>query len=505
MKAKNCLEAINISKHFGELKALDKVTLLLKKGSFHALLGENGAGKSTLVKCIMGYYKPDEGEVVFGNKQQIILNPHDAMNLGIGMVYQHFTLIPNMTVAENIVLSRPKLPAVINWHKEMQLLEEKMQDMPFQIPLDKQVNKLSAGEKQKVEIIKQLMLDIKILILDEPTSVLTPNEADEVLGKIKQMTIDKDMSVLIITHKFREVMNFADEVTVLRKGTFAGSAKVADVSSQDLATMMVGSEIISEAFERNEMDNSQTEPVININNISVENDEGLDVVKDLSMQIKAGEIVGIAGVSGNGQKQLVEVLAGQTQLKNGEIKLHNEEYSATREQMRKHKFHCLPEEPLKNACVANMSVADNLAFRRFDREPFSWKNWLLNRKAFIDNAQQMIERFSIRTPDEYQQIGKLSGGNVQRTVLAIELAHEVDVLVVANPCFGLDFGAVAEVRKKIMQARNNGAAILLVSEDLDEILELSDRFYVISSGALVYETKPQNANLTEIGQYMAGH
>ncbi len=505
MKNQNCLEAINISKRFGDLKALDKVSLILKKGSFHALLGENGAGKSTLVKCIMGYYKPDEGEVVFGNKQQVILNPHDAMNLGIGMVYQHFTLIPNMTVAENIVLSRPKLPAVINWRKEMQDLEQKMQDMPFQINLNKQVNKLSAGEKQKVEIIKQLMLDIKILILDEPTSVLTPTEADEVLGKIKQMTVEKEMSVLIITHKFREVMGFSDEVTVLRKGKFAGSARVTDVSERELASMMIGSEYVSESFERDEVEISADDTVINIDKLTVENDEGIDVVRELSMQIGAGEIVGIAGVSGNGQKQLVEALAGQTDIKTGQIKLHGEAYMATRDQMRQHKFHCLPEEPLKNACVPNMSVADNLAFRRFDREPFSKKNWLLNRKAFIDNARQMIERFSIRTPDEYQQIGKLSGGNVQRTVLARELASEVDVLVVANPCFGLDFGAVAEVRKKIMQTRNNGAAILLVSEDLDEILELSDRFYVISDGELVYETNPQQANLTEIGQYMAGH
>jgi len=505
MKSENILEVIDISKRFGDLTVLNKVSLTLKKGSFHALLGENGAGKSTLVKCIMGYYKAEEGEVLFGNKQQIIENPNEAMNLGIGMVYQHFTLIPNMTVAENIVLSRPSLPGVINWPKEMKELEIKMKEMPFYIPLDAQINKLAAGEKQKVEIIKQLMLDVKILILDEPTSVLTPNEADEVLGKIKQMTQERGMSVLIITHKFREVMNFADEVTVLRKGEYAGSAQVKDVTPEYLANMMVGSEIINESLQRDEISPSEMKPVISLDKINIENDEGFDVVCDLSMEIKSGEIVGIAGVSGNGQKQLVEVLAGQSFLKSGEIKLHGEDYSAKREQMRKHKFHCLPEEPLKNACVSNMSVADNLAFRLYDRPPFSWKNWLLNKKVFSVNAKEMIKQFSIRTPDEEQQIGKLSGGNVQRTVLARELAHDVDVLIVANPCFGLDFGAVAEVRKKIMQARNKGAAVLLVSEDLDEILELSDRFYVISGGSLVYQTIPKQANLTEIGQYMAGH
>ena len=235
--SKYALEAINISKRFGGLTVLDEVTLQLRKGSFHALLGENGAGKSTLVKCVMGYYKPDQGEVLFGNRQQRIKSPHDAMSMGIGMVYQHFTLIPNMTVAENIVLSRPQLSRVINWRKEKKALIQKMQDMPFDVPLDMSVNRLAAGEKQKVEIVKQLLLDIKVLILDEPTSVLTPNEADEVLGKIKQMTQEQGLSVLIITHKFREVMNFADEVTVLRKGKFAGAAQVADVTPKSLANM----------------------------------------------------------------------------------------------------------------------------------------------------------------------------------------------------------------------------------------------------------------------------
>ena len=506
MKQKNALEALNVSKRFGELCALDKVTLQLKQGSFHALLGENGAGKSTLVKCIMGYYKPDEGEVLFGNKQEIITNPHDAMSLGIGMVYQHFTLIPNMTVAENIVLSRPSLPRVINWRNEMKNLHVRMKDMPFDIPLDVSVNRLAAGEKQKVEIIKQLMLDIKVLILDEPTSVLTPNEADEVLGKIKKMTEEKDLSVLIITHKFREVMNFADEVTVLRKGQYAGAAQVSDVTPQSLANMMVGSEVISEPLNRNDTGAAQSDDiVVSISDLHVQDDEGTDVVSGLSMSVKSGEIVGIAGVSGNGQKQLVEALAGQRLAESGVIKLHNEAYTAQREQMRKHKFYCLPEEPLKNACVGNMTVADNLAFRLYDRPPFAWKNWLLNKKAFVNNAKTKIEQFSIRPPDARLSIGNLSGGNVQRTVLARELAGDVDILVVANPCFGLDFGAVAEVRKRIMQARNDGAAVLLVSEDLDEILELSDRFYVISNGNLVYETIPQGANLTEIGQHMAGH
>ncbi|MBI1423250.1 MAG: ATP-binding cassette domain-containing protein [Gammaproteobacteria bacterium] len=499
----NILEAINISKRFGDLQALDNVSLKLRSGSFHALLGENGAGKSTLVKCIMGYYQPDEGEVLFGDRQQAITNPHDALLLGIGMVYQHFTLIPNMTVAENIILSRPRLPAFINWRQEMKQLRERMQNMPFQIPLEASITTLSAGEKQKVEIIKQLLLDTKVLILDEPTSVLTPTEADEVLGQIHQMTRTQGLSVLIITHKFREVMSYADEVTVLRKGKYAGAAKVSDVTPAILAEMMVGREVINEPLQRGTQ-TTQT-PVLNISDLKVDDDSGVAMLKGLSLTINTGEIVGIAGVSGNGQRELVQVLAGQRTASAGKVTVHDETYTAQRKQMRRHKFHCLPEEPLRNACVANMSVADNIAFRRFDRPPFALHNWLLNRKAIREHARTLIARFNVKTPGPGNPIGNLSGGNVQRAVLARELADDVDVLVVANPCFGLDFGAVADIHRNIMAARNRGSAVLLISEDLDEILELSDRVYVISNGKLVYETTPAEADLMTIGKHMAGH
>lgn len=498
------LEAINISKRFGELQALDNVTLKLRTGSFHALLGENGAGKSTLVKCIMGYYHPDQGEVLFGDRQRSINNPHEALLLGIGMVYQHFTLIPNMTVAENIIMSRPTLPAVIDWKKELKELQRRMDTMPFQIPINAPINSLSAGEKQKVEIIKQLLLNTKILILDEPTSVLTPTEADEVLGKIKEMTNSLDLSVLIITHKFREVMNFADEVTVLRKGKYVGSALTEDVTPASLAEMMVGSDVSTTPVERT-VTSGDHEPVLKINNLQVNDDSGVLALNKLSVSVSPGEIVGIAGVSGNGQRELVQSLAGQREAIDGFVSVNDEIYTATRKQMRRFKLHCLPEEPLRNACVANLSVAENLAFRRFDQPPFSWHGWLLNRSAIKKHATSLINRFSIKTPTPDNPVGNLSGGNVQRTVLARELAEDVDVLIVANPCFGLDFNAVNDIHQQIISTRNRGAAVLLLSEDLDEILELSDRLFVISEGELVYETTPSEAELTTIGKYMAGH
>ncbi len=503
MPSPYALEAVNISKRFGALVALDNVSLQLRRGSVHALLGENGAGKSTLVKCIMGYYQPDDGQVLFDDREQSITSPHAAHLLGIGMVYQHFTLIPNMTVAENLVLARPRLPAVLNWRAELAQLEQQMQGMPFQVPLKASVNTLAAGEKQKVEIIKQLLLNPKVLILDEPTSVLTPNEADEVLTQVRAMTRERELSVLIITHKFREVMNYADDVTVLRKGKYIGSTTVAEATPQSLATMMVGRETIATSLQRATRDAGNA--ALEIKDLWVENDTGVEIVRGLNLTVHDGEIVGIAGVSGNGQKQLVEVLAGQRQPLRGGVRVHGAAYSATRGQMRKHGFRCLPEEPLRNACVAPMSVANNLALRRFDRAPYSGAGRVLYRGVFRRTAKEWIESYGIRTPGVDAPIGDLSGGNVQRSVLARELSDAPRVLIVANPCFGLDFSAVAEIHNRIMAARNDGAAVLLVSEDLDEIMEMSDRVVVISGGVLVHETTPASADMTRIGQTMAGH
>lgn len=496
------LEAIDVSKRFGDVQALDRVSLKLRQGSIHALLGENGAGKSTLVKCIVGFYPPDAGEVLLGERQQAIANPREAHDLGIGMVYQHFTLIPNMTVLENLVLARPHLPAVIDWKQERRTIGARMQKMPFQLPLDVSVNHLAAGEKQKLEIVKQLLLDVNVLILDEPTSVLTPDEADEVLGRIRDMTREAALSVLIITHKFREVMTYADDVTVLRRGKYAGSARVAEVDVKQLAEMMVGSEFSQTALAREAL---AEQPVkLGITGLAVEDDSGMKALHDVSLYVKAGEIVGIAGVSGNGQRELVEALAGQRPVVSGEIRVMDETYTGRRRDLLRHRFHCLPEEPLRNASVPRMSVAENLAFRRFDQAPFSLHGFL-RRGEMAAAAVQAIADFKVRTPGPHASIGDLSGGNVQRAILARELGEQPNVLVVANPCFGLDFTAVTEIHARIMAARNAGAAVLLVSEDLDEILELADRIQVMSGGRLVYETTPGAADPIVIGRHMAGH
>lgn len=498
------LEVIGMTKRFGNMTALDNVSITLKPGTFHALLGENGAGKSTLVKCIMGFYTPDSGQVLINQQPHKITNPRDAHKYGIGMVYQHFTSIPAMTVAENLVLSSLEGSHIINWNAEYDRLILFMNSAPFHLDLHTPICQLAAGQKQKLEILKQLYLKSKILILDEPTSVLTPQEADEILGLLREEVIAEKLSVLMISHKFREVTAFADEVTVLRKGKFAGSGTVKKLSVSDMAEMMMGEKRETQPIKK--QTTIAKTPVLEIRNLHTNKDNGLEAICGINLVVHAGEIVGIAGVSGNGQKELVEVLAGQRPATSGEISVNGENYKATRAEMYKHQIFSLPEEPLKNACVPNMSVAENLALRTFDRSPQSVGGWLLIKKILHQVAQGLITQFSIKTPSSETPIINLSGGNVQRTVLARELSSEkVKLLIAANPCFGLDFAAVSFIHDQIVEARNRGVAVLLVSEDLDEILKIADRVLVISEGKFFYESPIADADVVEIGKRMAGH
>ncbi|MGA2231731.1 MAG: ABC transporter ATP-binding protein [Tepidisphaeraceae bacterium] len=495
------LSAIGVTKRFGSLVALDDVSMTVRPGTMHALLGGNGAGKSTLVKCIMGYYLPDAGQITLGDTPVVIRNPREALRLGIGMVYQHFTLVPNMTVAENLVLSRGKVPAVVNWKEEYANLRAFMRTTPFFIPIEAPVRSLAAGQKQKLEICKQLYLKNKVLFLDEPTSVLTPGEADELLTMLKERTTSGELTVLMITHKFREVMKFADEVTVLRTGKFAGKGLVKDLTPTDMSAMMIGSETTRTAARDMK---PRGESRLHIDGLHALDDIGLKALEDLQLQVHSGEIVGIAGVSGNGQSKLVEVLAGQRKAQTGGIKVHGEPYFASRSEIRRHKVNCLPEEPLKNTCVGNMSVAQNMVLRNFDRPPHALGRFFLNKGAIRRAAQTMIDKYRVKTPTPETPIRNLSGGNVQRAVLARELSEHVEVLIAANPCFGLDFAAAAEIRAQIIEARNRGSAVLLVSEDLDEVFELSDRIVVMFHGKFVYETPAAEADISIIGRHMAG-
>jgi general nucleoside transport system ATP-binding protein len=497
------LQVIGMTKRFGSLVALEDVSLHLKPGTFHALLGENGAGKSTLVKCVMGFYSPTAGEVRIDDRPVQIVNPRDAHKYGIGMVYQHFTSVPAMTVAENLVLSRYDSAKIINWKLELEQLRSFMDSSPFQVPLETPIAQLAAGQKQKLEILKQLYLHSRILILDEPTSVLTPAEADEVLGLLREQVTAGNLSVLMISHKFREVTAFVDEVTVLRKGRFAGHGLVKDLAIADMAEMMMGEK--KDPTPVNKVVHAESHPVLEVRNLHANKDNGVEAVSNVNLTVHSGEIVGIAGISGNGQRELVEVLAGQREATAGEILVNGAVYRATRAEMSRHCVFALPEEPLRNACVPHMSVAENMALRTFDRPPQA-KGFMLILNAIRQMAQGLIQQFSVKTPSPDTPVGNLSGGNVQRTVLARELSsEEINLLIAANPCFGLDFAAVDFIHTQIVAARNRGVAVLLVSEDLDELLKLSDRLIVISGGQFVYDSPTAEADFAAIGQSMAGH
>jgi len=519
-----------MTKRFGSFVALDQVSMSLKPGTVHALLGENGAGKSTLVKCIMGFHQPTAGDVYIGDQIKTIKSPKDAHNYGIGMVYQHFTSVPSMSVAENLVLSRYDTPFVVDWKKESAALQTFVANSPFRIALDTPVAQLAAGQKQKLEILKQLYLKHQILILDEPTSVLTPAEAEEILSLLRQEVLKGKLSILLITHKFKEVLAFADEVTILRKGERVGQGYASELSIADMSKMMLGEVDTAASVEKLATVEPTVEPtvgstdegvrvrkpdtqpapvgkpVLSIENITANRDNGLVAVDGVSLTVNSGEIVGIAGVSGNGQKELVEVLSGQRSRTKGTLSINGEPYSATRAEMFRHQIYALPEEPLKNACAPGMSVAENMSLRTFDQPPHAKWQWWLVLKEIKKMARGLVETFSVKTPSVETLISNLSGGNVQRTVLARELSSDsVKLLIAANPCFGLDFAAVEFIHREIVAARNRGVAVLLVSEDLDELLALCDRLFVISDGKLVYESEISIADLTTIGQKMAGH
>jgi simple sugar transport system ATP-binding protein len=506
------LQTFELSKRFGSFTALDRVSIDVRSGTVHALLGENGAGKSTLVKCIVGYQQPDGGAVLLGGREHDLPSPAAARALGIGMVYQHFTVVPGMTVAENLLMAKGELPAVVNWRAVRSELQAFMDSAPFRLPLDATPQDLSAGERQKLEILKQLLLKPRLLILDEPTSVLTPQEADEVLGTLRERAHAGLCTVLMITHKFREVLAFADEVSVLRRGVLVAARAVQGATAAELGASMVGAAAVAEPADTMAvMATDVAAPPrvapgavrLALHGLQVRGDRGERAVAGVDLEVRAGEIVGIAGVSGNGQRELMEALAGQRPREAGSVTVAGVDYRATRAQNRHLKVRGLPEEPLRNGCVGGMSVADNIGLRSFDQAPHA-RAGLRVPGSLAQRARELITQFRVKTQGEHAPMASLSGGNVQRAVLARELSEPADVLLVSNPVFGLDFTAVAEVHARLRAARDGGSAVLMVSEDLDELLQLADRIVVMSEGRFVHACDCAGASRHDIGRHMGG-
>ncbi len=498
------IEAAGVTKRFGPFTALDDVSLKVQPGTIHALLGENGAGKSTFVKCLLGYYRADSGDFLIDGKEEMIAQPQDADRLGLGMVYQHFTLVPSMSAAENLVMARADVPLVIDWKAERKRLDAFLSRMPFQIPLDIPLGTLAAGERQKAEILKQLYLARRLLVLDEPTSTLTPQEAEDVLRLMRSLADSGELTIIIITHKLKEVMAFADEVTVLRRGKMVGGGKVAELSAADMTTMMIGEAHNPATLDRSgdpEGECTADCPGAPLGRRSRPSRPRYRRARCAAardrrhcrrVRQRPARVAGGARRAASAARRRDQSV-GARPITHGATR-------CTRSACR-----LLPEEPLRNGCAPGMSVISNLNLRTFDRTDTGAKRLWLNRRRMSERGRQMIDMFGIRTPSPDAPIGALSGGNVQRAVLARELDGDVEVLIVANPCFGLDVKAVAEIRARIVAARNSGTAVLLISEDLDEILELSDRIVVMCEGKIVYETPGTGADAHEIGRHMAGH
>ena len=524
------LETYALTKRFGAFTALDNVTMKVAPGSVHALLGENGAGKSTLVKCIAGFHRNDGGAILTDGREQVIASPVVARALGVGMVYQHFTVAPGMTVAENLLLASGQLPTVIDWKATRARLAEFLESTPFKLDLDARPAELAAGEKQKLELLKQLYLKPRLLILDEPTSVLTPQEADEVLGHVRAIARQGLCTVLLITHKFREVTAYADGVTVLRRGRMVHTGAVADTTPAALAEAMVGSSAVhgaaaparpadpasGTAAEANASPNGtkgttgttgtaaqQGQIVLTVRDLAVMGDRGTPAVNGLALDVRGGEILGVAGVSGNGQRELVEALVGQRARAGGSVTVLGQPYHATRGENHRLRVRSLPEEPLRNACVGDLSVAENMALRDFDQAPLK-AGGRLRFARWRERARAWIAEYGVKTRGENEPIRSLSGGNVQRAVLARELAGDIALLIAANPVFGLDFAAVEEIHRRLSGVRAAGGAVLLISEDLDELLELADRIVVMSEGRIVHETSAAAAERHVLGAHMGG-
>ena len=508
------LETYGLTKRFGNFTALDDVTMRVEPGTVHALLGENGAGKSTLVKCVAGFQRAESGGVMIDGRERDISNPVIARALGIGMVYQHFTLALGMTVAENLLLASDKVPMLIDWRTKREELSAFLATTPFTLDLDVCPATLAAGEKQKLELLKQLYLKPRLLILDEPTSVLTPQEADEVLGHVREFARSGQCTVIIITHKFREVMAYADSVTVLRRGRAVHHGRVGETTPALLAQAMMGES--TEAVQANRpatriesragaasLEPHRPHVALKVENLSAQGDRGTLALHGISLSVSGGEILGVAGVSGNGQRELVEALVGQRTRLAGEVSVMGEPYQGTRDENHRLKVRSLPEEPLRNACVADLSVAENMALRDFDQAPLSWHG-LLRFASWRTRAQAWIAAYGIKTQGEGSPIRSLSGGNIQRAVLARELSGEINVLIAANPVFGLDFAAVAEIHTRLRKACAKGAGVLLISEDLDELLDMADRIIVMSEGRVVFEVAAKLADRRVLGAHMGG-
>lgn len=487
----------HVVKRFGEILVNENIDFDLVPGEVHALLGENGAGKSTLMNILGGLYCQDAGEIILHGKRAELLSPKDAIHHKVGMIHQHFKLVENLTAAENIVLGINH-GIFLHRRKINGRIQEFSQEYGLTIHPEDVVSHMSVGEKQRVEILKALYRGADILILDEPTAVLTPQETKELFMIIKKMT-ERGCGVVIITHKMQEVMEIADRITVLRKGKKVGTVQKNDVNEQQLTEMMVG-EHIGKIRKKEQL--SYDDVVLEVEGLTVKNDKGMLAVKDGSFQVKKGEILGVAGISGSGQKELAEAIAGLRVTDKGAIRIHG---TAVRGRSAAEIIDLglsyVPEDRLGMGLVGNMNIAENLILKDYRKARFR-KGIFINRKKMEEHGAMVIRRFDIKVATPRGAIRVLSGGNLQKVLLGREILEEPKVLIAAYPVRGLDIATTEAVYHLLLEQRNRGCAVLFISEDLDEIMDLSDRIIVMEGGKISGSVKPQETTIEEIGAMM---
>lgn len=495
------LEVRNLTKRFPGIVANDAVNFTLEKGEIHALLGENGAGKSTLMNMLYGLYRPDDGEILLDGQVVHINGANDAIRRGLGMVHQHFMLVPTLTVAENIILGNEVVNGVlIDIAQAQQRISQLAKNFGLDIPVDAYIHDLPVGVQQRVEIVKALYRGADILILDEPTAVLTPQEADDlfvIINRLKQ----QGKSIIFISHKLREVLALADRISVLRRGKLVGSTTPAQANEAILASMMVGRDVVLH------IDKAPATPkdvVLEVQHIRAFDDRGTVAVNDVSFTVRAGEIVGIAGVQGNGQTELVEAITGLSEPAGGNVIINGRDITGlgTNVAIDAGIGH-IPEDRHHHGLVLSYSVAENMVLSTYDVPPFA-NGMGINNEAINEQAQRLVAQFDVRTSGIDALASTLSGGNQQKVVVARELARPLTLLVAAQPTRGLDVGSIEFIHKSIVAQRDHGSAVLLVSAELDEILSLSDRILVMFHGQIIADIPAAEADRNKIGLLMAG-
>ncbi|SDZ18457.1 simple sugar transport system ATP-binding protein [Evansella caseinilytica] len=495
------IEMNDIRKEFPGIVANDNITLQVKQGEIHALLGENGAGKSTLMNVLFGLYQPEKGEIKVRGKKVEITDPNVANDLGIGMVHQHFMLIDKFTVTENIILGlEPSRYGTIDLKKAEKEVARISEQYGLRVDPKAKVEEISVGMQQRVEILKTLYRGAEILIFDEPTAVLTPQEIKELIDIMKKL-IKEGKSIILITHKLKEIMAACDRCTVIRRGRGIGTVEVAKTNENELASMMVGREI---SFKVEKAEADPTDVVLNIKDLVVKDTRGVDAVNQLNLEVKAGEIVGIAGVDGNGQTELIEAITGLRKAESGTISVSGKQLTnlPPRKVTEAGVGH-IPEDRHKYGLVLDFTVGENILLQTYYRKPYS-KNGVLYYPTMYEKARKLIEEYDVRTPSEKTLARALSGGNQQKAIIAREVDRSPNLLIAAQPTRGLDVGAIEFIHRKLVEERDKGRAVLLVSLELDEVRNVSDRIAVVYEGKIVAIVDPKTTSEQELGLLMAG-